>query len=85
MHTIKANGSFQLIYYQRSYNEIHRKPHICSWKGTEDGVPIRRWAVYYLMGKQSRIRCVLYAELKDAIEQARRVHEFNRNTRRFLT
>ena len=86
MHTIKANGRLLLILHQRSFEEIHDKPHITRWKGRGDnGQSIRMWAVYYLLGQQSRIRCTLYTELKDAIKQATHVARMNEKATRFLT
>jgi hypothetical protein len=83
MHTIKMNGGLFVVHHQRLWAEIHQRPHICGWKGRgDDGEPISMWAVYYLLGKQSRIRCNLHTHLRDAIKQARYVYESNQRTRR---
>jgi hypothetical protein len=86
MHSIKANGGHVTILHQRSFQEIHDRPHITRWKGwdSETQQTIGRWAVYYLMGKQSRIRCNLYNTLGEAIGQARRVAMFNQHATRYL-
>lgn len=82
MHTIKANGGRLVILHQRSFEEIHARPHITRWKGNDHGEPIAMWAVYYLLGKQSRIRCNLHSTLREAIKQARYVANVNKTARR---
>lgn len=78
MHTIKANGGRLTIHHQRSHEEIQARPHITRWKGRDnDDKPIAMWAVYYLMGKQSRIRCNLHATLRGAIRQVNDIDRTN--------
>lgn len=84
MHTIKANGGRLVILHQRSHEEIHARPHITrrkGWGGPDQGA-YALWAVYYLMGKQARIRCTLYDTLQDAIRQANYVARVNTTARR---
>lgn len=85
MHTIKANGGRLLIQHQRSFEEIHDKPHIARWVGRDEGVVTQYWAVYYLMGKQSRIRCNIHATIRGAIEQVRHISRANATAKRYLT
>lgn len=85
MHTIKANGGRLTILHQRSFDEIHARPHITRWVGHDHGKPAAFWAVYYLLGKQSRIRCNLHDTLPQAIQQARHVDRMNATAKRFVT
>lgn len=85
MHTIKANGGRLVILHQRSFEEIHDRPHITRWVGHDHGEAIAMWAVYYLLGKQSRIRCNLHSTLREAIKQATRVAHMNMGATRYLT
>jgi hypothetical protein len=85
MHTIKANGGRLTILHQRSFEEIHAKPHVTRWVGHDHGGSIARWAVYYLIGRQSRIRCNLHNTLPEAIHQARRIDHINATVKRCLT
>jgi len=71
MHRIKANGRYLLITYQRSGGDIKNKPHICKY--SED-----KWAIYYLLGKQSRIRCNIFNTLEEAIKQARYIKRYRK-------
>jgi hypothetical protein len=77
MHTVKINGGQLKIWHQRSYVELHKKPHICVYDHQGN------WAVYYLRGKQSRIRCNIYTSLKDAIKQATQIYNYNQTARRY--
>lgn len=85
MHTIKANGGRLTIMHQRSFEEILDRPHITRWKcapkypGQDTGM----WAVYYLIGKQSRIRCNLHNTLAEAIAHARQIDRMNMGRPRF--
>jgi hypothetical protein len=84
MHTIKANGGRLTILHQRSFEEIHDRPHITRWVGHDHGQPMAKWAVYYLLGRQSRIRCNLHDTLRGAIQQATRVAHMNMGATRCL-
>jgi hypothetical protein len=85
MHTIKANGGRLTILHQRSFEEIHARPHITRWVGFYHGEATALWAVYYLLGKQSRIRCNLHETLPEAIKQVRYVDRMNVSAKRFIT
>lgn len=82
MHTIKANGGRLTILHQRSHEEIHARPHITRWVGHDHGQPLAMWAVYYLLGKQCRIRCNLHDTLREAVKQANYVAHVNLTARR---
>ncbi len=86
MHTISVNGSRLVVYHQRTFEQIHDKPHIARWVGIDDGgAPLDRWAVYYLLGRQSRVSCNLHETLAGAIRQVNYVAGVNARSPRFIT
>lgn len=48
--------------HNRTWEQIRTKPHI--YKYNSD-----LWAVDYLLGRQSRIRTLLYSRIQDAVKQ----------------
>lgn len=52
---VKIAGGHTWTPHVRTFDEIRAKPHIARSNGM--------WALYYLRGKQSRIRCVLFDRL----------------------
>lgn len=54
---IRMAGGSVWTPHVRSREELRVKPHVARLNGM--------WALYYLLGKQTRIRCVLFERLSD--------------------
>jgi hypothetical protein len=62
--------------HARSWQQIKDKPHV-----TRRVIEGEYWfALFYLRGRQSRIRCTVYRTLREAAKQARAISAYNART-----
>ncbi len=74
---VKLAGGSSWTPHVRTHDELRARPHIA--KHNRSGM----WAVYSMVGKQSRMRCTLHPTLAEAYAQASRIYHYILRTQRY--